>query len=185
VQSADLQGLESEFAARDAAGRGVGPLSPRDSAVVDLGGAHLSVDYGRPFRRGRTIVGEVVPYNQVWRTGANAATVFSTSRPLEIRGVTIPAGAYTLWTLPSPGGWKLIVNRETGLAADPSGPSRTTSATWTPSTRLWAFFNPGGLNMSFFNDPNGAPARSPPATPARSTPTRTPSRGSRRAAATW
>ncbi|HEX8696256.1 MAG TPA: DUF2911 domain-containing protein [Longimicrobium sp.] len=114
VPSVDVERMTAEFARRDAAGQGVGPLSPRDSAVADLGGAHLAVDYGRPFKRGRTIMGEVVPWGQVWRTGANAATGFTTTRDLEIGGVTVPAGSYTLWTLPSQEGWKLIVNRQTG-----------------------------------------------------------------------
>ena len=114
VDMVDLQGLASAFAARDAAGRGVGPLSPRDSAVADVGGAHVAVDYGRPFTRGRTIFGEVVPWGEVWRTGANAATGLRTTRDLVIRGVAVPAGAYTLWTIPSESGWKLIVNKKTG-----------------------------------------------------------------------
>lgn len=114
VASVDLQGMASEFAARDAAGRGVGPLSPRDSAVADVGGAHVAVDYGRPFKRGRAVMGQVVPFGEVWRTGANAATGLRTDRDLEIGGVTVPAGAYTLYTLPGRDGWKLIVNRQTG-----------------------------------------------------------------------
>jgi hypothetical protein len=72
------------------------------------------VDYGRPSRRGREIFGNVVPWGTVWRTGANAATQFRTDRDLEIGGVVLPAGTYTLWTLPAPTGWHLIVNRQTG-----------------------------------------------------------------------
>jgi len=56
----------------------------------------------------------VVPWNQVWRTGANQATVFETSADLVMAGTPVPAGKYSLWTLPSPGGWKLIVNKNTG-----------------------------------------------------------------------
>jgi hypothetical protein len=114
VADVDLTAMATEFARRDGEGRGVGALSPRDSAVVDVGGAHLAVDYGRPFARGRTIMGEVVPWGEVWRTGANAATGFTTTRDLEIGGVAVPAGSYTLWTLPTQEGWKLILNRQTG-----------------------------------------------------------------------
>jgi len=114
VSDVDVAAMAAEFNRRDAAGQGVGPLSPRDSAVADVGGAHLAVDYGRPFARGRRVMGEVVPWGEVWRTGANAATGFTTTRDLEIGGVTVPAGSYTLWTLPSQQGWKLIVNRQTG-----------------------------------------------------------------------
>jgi hypothetical protein len=56
----------------------------------------------------------VVPFGEVWRTGANAATQFKTDKALDFGGVTVPAGFYTLWTVPSPNGWKLIVNSETG-----------------------------------------------------------------------
>ena len=114
VPSVDVAAITTEFTRRDAAGQGFGPLSPRDSAVADVGGAHLAVDYGRPFKRGRRILGEVVPWNQVWRTGANAATGFTTTRDLVIGGTPVPAGKYTLWTLPTQSGWKLIVNRQTG-----------------------------------------------------------------------
>ena len=60
------------------------------------------------------IFGNVVPWNQVWRTGANQATVFETSADLVVAGTTVPAGKYTLWTLPAATGWKLIINRNTG-----------------------------------------------------------------------
>lgn len=114
VPDVDVDAYAAEFARRDAAHQGMGPLSPRDSAVADVGGAHLAVDYGRPFKRGRTVFGGIVPWGEVWRTGANAATGFTTSRDLVIGGAAVPAGQYTLWTLPTQGGWKLIVNRETG-----------------------------------------------------------------------
>src|SRR4051812_36783509 len=87
-------------------------LSPRDSAVASFGAAKVSVDYSRPSKRGREIFGGLVPWNQVWRTGANAATTLVTSRDLDIGGTLVPAGTYTLYTLPSPTGWKLIVNKQ-------------------------------------------------------------------------
>jgi hypothetical protein len=74
----------------------------------------VSVAYGRPSMRGRAIVGQVVPYGQVWRTGANESTRFTTERDLVVGGTRIPAGSYTLWTIPGPDGWTLIVNRQTG-----------------------------------------------------------------------
>jgi hypothetical protein len=87
-------------------------LSPPDSVRAEIDGVRIAIDYGRPAMRGRKIFGGVVPWNQVWRTGANFATRFTTSADLVIDGNTIPKGSYTLWTLPSPSGWKLIVNRE-------------------------------------------------------------------------
>lgn len=90
------------------------PASPRDTARGTVGGAELMVDYGRPYMRGRTIMGGLVPYGRVWRTGANDATHLMTSSALRIGGTTVPAGTYTLYTLPGEDGWQLIVNRQTG-----------------------------------------------------------------------
>lgn len=94
--------------------RPLGQLSVRDTARASVGGADVSVDYSRPLKRGREIFGNVVPWNTVWRTGANAATQLTTSADLVIGGVTVPAGKYTLWTLPTPSGWKVIINKQTG-----------------------------------------------------------------------
>jgi hypothetical protein len=114
VPVADLAAFTTAWVARDSAGRGVGQLSPRDSLAATVGNAHVTVNYGRPSKRGRKIFGGVVPYDQVWRTGANAATAFTTDAPLQIGGTTVPAGSYTLFTLPSRSGWKLIINKQTG-----------------------------------------------------------------------
>src|SRR3989304_2668633 len=90
-------------------------LSPRDSTVLYLEGKKLMGDYGRPSMRGRKIMGELVPWNKVWRTGANEATHFRVDTSIIIGpGVPLFRGAYTLWTLPSENNWKLIVNKETG-----------------------------------------------------------------------
>jgi hypothetical protein len=114
VASADVKAFATASAARDAQGQGIGQLSPLDSVRATVGAAHVGVTYSRPFKRGRTIFGGVVPYDKVWRTGANAATSFTTDVPLEMGGTTIPAGSYTLFTLPTQAGWKLIVNKQTG-----------------------------------------------------------------------
>ncbi|HXF96106.1 MAG TPA: DUF2911 domain-containing protein [Gemmatimonadales bacterium] len=109
VSGLDIERLAAEFTRRP-----LGPLSPRDSVQVTVGGATLSLNYGRPARRGRVVFGNVVPWNAVWRTGANEATLFTTSADLDVAGATIPAGRYTLWTLPTLAGWTLIVSRNTG-----------------------------------------------------------------------
>jgi hypothetical protein len=72
------------------------------------------VDYGRPLARGRTLLGDLISYDRVWRTGANAATHFTTSAPITLGGLSVPAGTYTLWTVPHLSGVELIVNRQTG-----------------------------------------------------------------------
>ena len=90
------------------------PASPRDTAEARVADRRIYVDYGRPYMRGRTIMGGLVPYGQVWRTGANAATTFVTEADLRIGGTNVPAGTYTLYTLPGESAWQLIVNRQTG-----------------------------------------------------------------------
>ena len=89
-------------------------VSVRDTMRAQIGNAMLTVDYGRPRMRGRKLLGEVLPYDRVWRTGANAATQFTTSVPVKLAGMQIPAGAYTLWTVPHTTSVDLIVNRQTG-----------------------------------------------------------------------
>jgi len=108
------QGLDFATLGKAFAPRSLGVLSPPDSVKTSVAGAALVVRYSRPSARGRAIFGNVVPWNQVWRTGANQATVFETSADLMMAGTLVPAGKYSLWTLPSPGGWKLIVNKNTG-----------------------------------------------------------------------
>jgi hypothetical protein len=89
-------------------------LSVRDTVRATIGSATLAVDYGRPLARGRTLLGEVIPYDRIWRTGANAATQFTTSAPITLAGLSLPAGTYTLWTAPHTQSVDLIVNRQTG-----------------------------------------------------------------------
>ena len=114
VASLDVDAMATRYMAREQAGQGVGMLSPRDSVKVTAGGAALYIDYGRPAKRGRMVYGGIVPYGDVWRTGANAATQFRTDKSLDFGGTVVPAGFYTLWTLPTAAGWKLVVNSETG-----------------------------------------------------------------------
>jgi hypothetical protein len=90
------------------------PASPRDTAETQLAGQRMYVDYGRPSMRGRTIMGGLVPYGQVWRTGANEATTLVVPGNVTIGGTPVPAGTYTLYTLPGETEWQLIVNKQTG-----------------------------------------------------------------------
>jgi hypothetical protein len=95
-------------------GTGQQQLSVRDTARAVIGAATFSVDYGRPLARGRTLLGDVIGYDRVWRTGANAATQLTTSAPITLAGLSLPAGTYTLWTVPHRQGVDLIVNLQTG-----------------------------------------------------------------------
>jgi len=90
------------------------PLSPPAKAEVSLTGANISIDYSAPSIRKREIFGGLVPYGQVWRTGANAATTLITSGNLKIGDLAVPAGTYTIYSLPTADGMQLIVNKQTG-----------------------------------------------------------------------
>lgn len=114
-ETPNLQTIGARFAALEASSGGVKQLSVRDTARGTVGPVTFSVDYGRPLARGRTLLGDVVPYDYVWRTGANAATQFTTSAPITLAGIAVPAGTYTLWTVPrKTGAVDLIVNKQNG-----------------------------------------------------------------------
>ena len=91
-------------------------LSPAAKTEASIDGAKITITYNSPAMRGRTIMGGLVPYGQVWRTGANPATSFVTTGDLKIGTLIVPAGSYTIYTLPAAPGtpWLLIVNKQTG-----------------------------------------------------------------------
>lgn len=89
--------------------------SPAASATCDLGnGQTIKTDYSSPRMKGRKIYGELVPFGEVWRTGANDATTFVTSANVEVGGKNVPAGSYTIFTVPNADKWTLIINKKTG-----------------------------------------------------------------------
>jgi len=88
--------------------------SPPATATVSLNGKTITIKYSAPSMRGRKIMGELVPYGKVWRTGANEATSFVTDANLKVGTLSVPAGSYTLFTLPNATQWLLIVNKQTG-----------------------------------------------------------------------
>jgi hypothetical protein len=97
-----------------AAAQGAKP-SPAASATCDLGGGKsIKTDYSSPRMKGRKIYGGLVPYGQVWRTGANEATTFVTDADLIVGGKPVPAGNYTIFTVPGAEKWTLIINKKTG-----------------------------------------------------------------------
>lgn len=96
-------------------GGGGGKPSPAASASCDLGGGKtIKTDYSSPRMKGRKIYGGLVPFGEVWRTGANSATTFVTSGDVMVGGTAVPAGSYTLFTLPTADSWKLIISKKTG-----------------------------------------------------------------------
>src|SRR5579863_35071 len=91
------------------------PLSPPGQATLTFAdGNTITIEYSRPSMRSRKIFGGLVPYDQVWRTGANAATSLKTDVDLDVGGKSVPKGSYTIYTLPGTSSWQLIVNKQTG-----------------------------------------------------------------------
>src|SRR5260370_42311340 len=89
--------------------------SPAASAPCGLGGGKtIKTDYSSPRMKGGKIYGDLVPYGKVWRTGANEATTFVTSADVKVGGKDVPAGGYTLFTIPNADKWTLIINKKTG-----------------------------------------------------------------------
>ena len=85
------------------------------SATFDLGGGKtISTNYSSPHMKGRKIYGDLVPFGQVWRAGANEATTFVTSSDVVVGGKTVPAGSYTIFAIPAADKWVLIINKKTG-----------------------------------------------------------------------
>ena len=82
------------------------------SAVID--GDHITIEYYAPSMHGRKIIGALVPYDEVWCTGANWATKITTEANLDVNGLKLPKGSYTIWTLPNEKQWMLIINKQTG-----------------------------------------------------------------------
>lgn len=164
VAPLDLAAFGPEFASRP-----LGTLSPLDSVTARIDSAELTVRYSRPSMRGREIFGAVVPWDRVWRTGANAPTTFESTADLLVGGITVPKGRYSLYTMPSRSGWTLIFNSQTEqagsaydvqydvarvalqttrlnetveqftIAIEPDGPGGTLALAW-EQTRAWVRF---------------------------------------------
>lgn len=84
--------------------------SPEDTVTATIGAATVEINYSQPSVKGREIFGGLIPYGEVWRTGANEATTFTTTGDLTIGEKTLPAGEYTLWTIPNANEWLIIWN---------------------------------------------------------------------------
>jgi hypothetical protein len=130
-----VEGLEQEFVRRPAAVAALAcepgdadqfrlahRTSPYDSAAIHLGGREARVCYSRPSVRGRVIFGgPVVPFDTLWRTGANEPTTIHLPFAAEIAGLAVPAGKYSIYTVPGRASWTVVINRETargGLTRD-------------------------------------------------------------------
>jgi hypothetical protein len=132
------------------------PSPPAQAQCKFSDGKTITVDYSSPRAKGRKIFGGLVPYGEVWRTGANDATTLVTNATLTAEGKDVPAGSYTIFTIPAQDKWTLIVNKHTGewgipykyqseeLARVPMQASSTSS----PVENFTIAFNQGGSNCT-------------------------------------
>ncbi|MCE7993054.1 MAG: DUF2911 domain-containing protein [Roseivirga sp.] len=114
TRSLDFEAIANDFLERDKNGSPFGSLSGAITQEFSFKGGDFKVQYGSPQKRGREIFGGIVSWGVRWRTGANRATHFKTSKDLTIANVKVPKGEYTLFTIPEPDGGTLIINKQTG-----------------------------------------------------------------------
>ena len=86
-------------------------VSPHETVTEVFGGKKISIEYGRPYKKGREIFGGLVPFGKVWRTGADEATVLTTEADLMVGSIHVPKGSYSLFTIPDQSSWMLILNK--------------------------------------------------------------------------
>lgn len=90
------------------------PSPPAKAECKLAGGKTIVVDYSSPRMKGRKIYGELIPFGQVWRAGANESTTFVSDTDLSVGGTTVPAGSYTIFTIPNVDKWTLVISKKTG-----------------------------------------------------------------------
>jgi hypothetical protein len=88
--------------------------SPPATASGKVNGANITINYSSPAVKGRKIFGDLVPYNEVWRAGANEATILETDKAIKVEGKPLPAGKYSLYAVPGEKEWTIILNKQTG-----------------------------------------------------------------------
>ena len=90
------------------------PSPPAKATCALADGKTITVDYSSPRAKGRKIFGDLVPYGEVWRAGANEATTFVTTADLMVGGTHVPAGSYTIFAVPNKEKWTLVISKKTG-----------------------------------------------------------------------
>jgi hypothetical protein len=106
-----------------------GRKSPLDSVTFSVGSQPVKVCYGRPSARGRTMLGgPQIPYGKLWRTGANEPTIFYAPVPMQVAGIKVPPGVYSLYTEPGRNDWVVIVNRSTSQWGEESNYTKAVQA---------------------------------------------------------
>ncbi len=110
--------------------------SPAATAHHEKNGLEVTVEYCRPYKKNRDIFGGLVPYGKVWRTGANEATIIKFNKDVNLGGKTLKAGTYTLWTIPGPNNWTIVINGEVGQWGTEYDESRDILRFQVPSSSL-------------------------------------------------
>jgi len=111
VIGASMAALALNMSAQDKASR---PSPPAKAECKLSGGKTITIDYSSPRAKGRKIMGGLVPYGQVWRAGANEATAITVSSDITVGGTAVPAGKYTVFTVPGEDKWSLVISKKTG-----------------------------------------------------------------------
>ncbi len=114
VSEVDIEKIGRQFFEMDKQGKSLGAFSAAVEREFSFKNTDFLITHGSPKKRGRVLFGGIVPYGERWRTGADRATHITTSRDLTIEGLKVPAGEYTLFTIPEPNGGTLIINKQTG-----------------------------------------------------------------------
>ena len=134
------------------------PLSPPQEVKYATSEKHITINYNAPSKRGRAVMGSLVPYGKVWRTGANAATTLTANTDLMIGSLHVPAGKYTLFTIPGEKEWMLIVNKQTGQWGTSYDPKQdlgrvkmTVKQLKTPAEQFEIAINAKALTLSWEN----------------------------------
>ncbi len=166
VPSIDIMTFARPWFAQDKNGNPFGALSDRDTVTATVGSANLWIDYSRPRKRSRQIWGGLVPWDKVWRLGANQATQFRTDIDLDIGGKTVPAGLYTLWMRPSQQSPELVVSSLQRVFGTQYNPSKdfvripmTRSATAATVERLTIAIRDGALVVEWDDAVYSVPVR--------------------------
>jgi hypothetical protein len=132
------------------------PSPPASTECKLADGKTVKIDYSSPRAKGRTVYGGLVPYGDVWRTGANEATTFVSSANVNVGGKEVPAGSYTIFTVPKEAAWTLVISKKTGewgtdypgekedLARVPMSVSKTSA----PVENFTIHFEQGGKKCS-------------------------------------
>lgn len=127
-------------------------LSPHETHEFEAGGCHVTINYGRPSKRGRVIWGSLVRWDHWWMPGADQATIITTSKPIAFKGLEVPAGDHTLYVLPAEAASDLVVNNQVGQFHTQYDPSRNLGTVRLAMAKLPAPVE----QMTFTVEPEGA-----------------------------